>query len=107
TAAARARDRAEATRPGILQGPLPLGLARRRRPQPGDRTESIFVGSDGKAVPRSAGEVMTASTIVARVEELIRRAEALDQGGASERSRTLATRLRSGVLRPLAHAGDN
>src|SRR4029450_11100215 len=36
TAAARARDRAEATRTGILQRPLPVGLARRRRPQPGD-----------------------------------------------------------------------
>jgi putative intracellular protease/amidase len=45
------RDRTEATRPGILQGPLPLGLARRRRPQPGDRTESILVGSDGDEVP--------------------------------------------------------
>ena len=49
---------------------------------------------------------MTTSTIVARVEELIRRAEALDQGGASERSRALATRLRSTVLRPLADLGD-
>ena len=33
---------------------------------------------------------MTTSTMVARVEELIRRPEALDQGGASERSRALA-----------------
>jgi hypothetical protein len=49
---------------------------------------------------------MTTSTMVARVEELIRRAEALDQGGASERSRALATRLRSTVLRPLADLGD-
>ena len=49
---------------------------------------------------------MTTSTIVARVEELIRRAEALDQGGASERSRALATRLRSTVLRPLADLGN-
>ena len=49
---------------------------------------------------------MTTSTIVARVEELIRRAEALDQGGPSERSRALATRLRSTVLRPLADLGD-
>src|SRR5262245_3918184 len=43
----------------------------------------------------------TISTIVARVEELIRRAEALEQGGASERSRALTSRLRSTVLRPL------
>jgi CDGSH-type Zn-finger protein len=49
---------------------------------------------------------MTTSTFVARVEELIRRAEAPDQGGASERSRALATRLRSTVLRPLAALGD-
>jgi hypothetical protein len=49
---------------------------------------------------------MTTSTIVARVEDLIRRAEALDQGGASEHSQTLATRLRSTVLRPLADLGD-
>jgi hypothetical protein len=49
---------------------------------------------------------MTTSTIVARVEELIRRAEALDQGGAPERSRALVTRLRSTVLRPLADLGD-
>jgi CDGSH-type Zn-finger protein/truncated hemoglobin YjbI len=48
---------------------------------------------------------MTTSTIVARVEELIRRAEALQQGGA-ERSRALAARLRSTVLRPLAELGD-
>ena len=48
---------------------------------------------------------MTPSTIVARVEELIRRAEALDQGGASERSRALAT---DGARRsrPLADLGD-
>jgi len=49
---------------------------------------------------------MTTSTIVARVEELIRRAEALEKEGASERSRTLATRLRSTVLRPLTERGD-
>ena len=49
---------------------------------------------------------MTTSTIVARVEELIRRAEALDQGGASERSQALAARLRSTVLRPLADLGN-
>ena len=49
---------------------------------------------------------MTTSTIVARVEELIRRAEALDQSGAPERSRALATRMRSTVLRPLAELGD-
>jgi hypothetical protein len=48
---------------------------------------------------------MTTSTIVARVEELIRRAEALDQGG-TERSRALVTRLRSTFLRPLAELGD-
>src|SRR5262245_53965700 len=45
---------------------------------------------------------MTSSTFVVRVEELIRRAEAHDTGGVSERSRALATRLRSTVLRPLA-----
>src|SRR5262245_42135857 len=48
---------------------------------------------------------MTTSTIFARVEELIRRAEALERGGA-ERSRALVTRLRSTVLRPLAELGD-
>src|SRR5262249_21192366 len=32
--------------------------------------------------------------------------EALDQGGASERSQALAARLRSTVLRPLADLGD-
>src|SRR5262245_4811234 len=47
---------------------------------------------------------MTPSTIVARVEELIRRAEN-DQDGASERSQALATRLRSTVLRPLGELG--
>src|SRR5262245_42553669 len=41
------------------------------------------------------------STIVARVEELIRGAETVDQGSASERARALASRLRSTVLRPL------
>jgi CDGSH-type Zn-finger protein len=49
---------------------------------------------------------MTTSTIAARVEELVRRAEAFDQGGAPERSRALAPRLRSTVLRPLADLGD-
>jgi CDGSH-type Zn-finger protein/truncated hemoglobin YjbI len=49
---------------------------------------------------------VTTSTVVARVEELIRRAEALDKGDASERSRALATRLRSTVLRPLAELHD-
>jgi CDGSH-type Zn-finger protein/truncated hemoglobin YjbI len=49
---------------------------------------------------------MTTSTIVARVEELIRRAEAFGQAGASERSPALAPRLRSTVLRPLADLGD-
>src|SRR5262249_39843802 len=121
TAAVRARDRAETTRPGILQGPLPVGLARRRRPEAGDGTESVLVGIDGEAVSRFAGEIMTdlkrlshtaaggtmtTSTIVARVEELIRRAEALEKGGASERSRAIVTRLRSTVLRPLAELGE-
>src|SRR5262245_48966208 len=46
------------------------------------------------------------SPIVVRVEELIRRAEALEQAGASERSRVLATRLRSTVLRPLGELND-
>src|SRR5262249_17479779 len=91
------RDRTEATRPGVLQEPLPLGLARRRRSQPRYGTESILVGSRGEAVSRSAEEVMKA-----RVEELIRRAETVDQGVASDRSRTIATGLRSTVLRPLA-----
>src|SRR5262245_40324956 len=50
---------------------------------------------------------MTTSTIVARVEELIRRAEAPDKGGPSERSRVLATRLQSTVLRPLAELNDS
>jgi len=49
---------------------------------------------------------MTTSTIVVRVEELIRRAEALGRGGTSERSRVLAARLRSTVLRPLADLND-
>src|SRR5262245_6447385 len=49
---------------------------------------------------------MTTSTIVARVAELIRRAEALDRGSASERSQALTSRLRSTVLRPLADLGD-
>jgi hypothetical protein len=47
-----------------------LAVARHRRPQRGDYTESIFVGSDGEAVPGSAGEPMTVPTIIARVEEL-------------------------------------
>src|SRR5262249_30894123 len=49
---------------------------------------------------------MTSSTIVAQVDDLIRRAEALEQGGASERSKALATRLRATVLRPLSELGD-
>ncbi|HJZ71846.1 MAG TPA: CDGSH iron-sulfur domain-containing protein [Vicinamibacterales bacterium] len=48
----------------------------------------------------------TISTIVVRVEELIRRAEAIDQGSASESSQALAARLRRTVLRPLADLGD-
>ena len=50
---------------------------------------------------------MTTSTIVARVEELIRRAEALDQGGASERSRALPPIAFDGLAtarRPGRHA---
>src|SRR5262249_16831556 len=54
SAALRARDRAEATRPGILQESLSVGLAGRRRSQPGHRTESVLVGIDGEAIPRSA-----------------------------------------------------
>src|SRR5262245_9346761 len=50
--------------------------------------------------------MVTMSTIIARVEELIRRAEEIDEGSASERARTIATRLRSTVLRPLAELGD-
>src|SRR5215468_5375953 len=49
---------------------------------------------------------MSSSTFVARVEELIRLAEASDKDGGSDRSRALATRLRSTVLRPLAELGD-
>src|SRR5262245_49303199 len=48
---------------------------------------------------------MTGS-MIARVEELIRRAEAVERRGATERSRTLASRLRATVLRPLADLGD-
>lgn len=44
--------------------------------------------------------------MIARVEELIRRADALDEGRASDGSRALATRLRGTVLRPLADLGD-
>src|SRR5262249_30287141 len=59
TTADGARDRAEASWPRILEGPLPMGIACRRRPQPGDRTESLLVRSDGEAVPRSADEAVT------------------------------------------------
>src|SRR5215813_14332244 len=108
TASARARDRAEAARYGILQEPLSVGLPRRRRPQPGDGSESVFVGIGGEALPRSGDDMTqpTISTIVVRVEELIRRAEATDQGSASESSQALAAGLRRTVLRPLADLGD-
>src|SRR5262245_1913483 len=48
----------------------------------------------------------TLSNIVVRVEALIRRAETLDQGTASESSRALASRLRRTVSQPLADLGD-
>src|SRR5262249_12945005 len=113
TAAAGARDRAEATRHAILEGPLPVGLARRRRSEPGDGTEPVLVGSHGEAVSRTTreaadnggriaeGGIVTTSTILAGVEGLIRRAEALETGGASAHSQAIASRLRSTVLRPL------
>ena len=44
---------------------------------------------------------MTIPTILAHVEELMRRAEALEIGGTPERSQATASRLRSTVLRPL------
>src|SRR5262249_31345527 len=97
-----------------LEGPLPLGLTRRCRSQPGHRTESVFVGVDGEAVPDPAGKdvtgaeraaaggIVTISAIFARAEELVRRTEAVAQRGGSERLRVVATWLRSTVLRPLA-----
>src|SRR5262249_35921422 len=48
---------------------------------------------------------MTTSTIVVQVEQLIRQVDALAQG-KSERSRVLAARLRSTVLRPLAELNE-
>ena len=48
---------------------------------------------------------MPISTIVARVEQLIRQIDALERA-RSERSRVLATRLRSTVLRPLAELNE-
>src|SRR5262245_25684866 len=44
--------------------------------------------------------------MLARVEELVRRAEALETGGASERSGAFASRLRSTVWRPLSELSD-